>query len=475
MKKENKYTYLIKNIGLLMMSNFGTKILSFLLIPLYTSILTTEEYGIYDVCATTISLLIPILTMNIVSAVLRFSMEKEKENRKIFSIALRCIFISILIVCILIGINNTFHIIKIFEDFWLFFLLLFTIEIVYNLFSNFARGLEKINDVAVAGMINSVSMLLFNILMLTIFKIGLAGYFISNILGYFFPSIYLYFKLHIWKYVSLKTRDKGLEVEMKEYSKPMIFNTIGWWITNVSDRYIVTWICGVSENGIYSVAYKIPSILNIFQTIFNQAWTLSAVKENENDNGDFYTDIYKLYNLGLVIVCSVLIIFDKIIARILFAKNFYAAWKYAPFLMISVIFGALSGLLEGVFIANKNTRIIARTTIIGSLINIIFNVILVSTIGPIGAAIATLIAYIVVWGIRVRVTNKIITINVSYIRNVITYIFLIFQAIVLLFIKNNIILYFTELILFLTILFIYKKEIIQYTIKAFRIVKKQVK
>ena len=83
---KRNYKYLLKNIGLLTLSNFGTKILLFLLLPLYTSILTVEEYGLYDFINTTIILLIPVLTFNISEAVIRFLLEKENNEKAIFRI-----------------------------------------------------------------------------------------------------------------------------------------------------------------------------------------------------------------------------------------------------------------------------------------------------------------------------------------------------------------------------------------------------
>ena len=72
-----KSEYLLKNMGILTLSNFASKILVFLLVPIYTSILSTEEYGSYDLAVSTATLLFPILTLNIVDAVMRFSMDKD--------------------------------------------------------------------------------------------------------------------------------------------------------------------------------------------------------------------------------------------------------------------------------------------------------------------------------------------------------------------------------------------------------------
>ena len=239
----------------------------------------------------------------------------------------------------------------------------------------------------------------------------------------------------------------------------MVFNTMGWWITNVSDRYLVTWLCGVAANGVYSVAYKIPSILNIFQNVFYQAWTLSAVKEYEEGNNKFFSDIYKIYNCGMVIICSGLILGDRIMARILFSNDFFSAWKYSPFLMISVVFGAMYGLISGIFSALKKSGTMAKITSLGAIKNNILKFILIKFIGPIGAAIATLIAYIVVWQIGLVKIKKIVEININENRDKISYVLLILQAAILYIDMNIIITYLLECVFVGLIMILYFKDI----------------
>ena len=251
----NKYKYLLKNIGLLTISNFGTKILSFVLIPIYTSVLSTADYGIYDVYSTTVSLMVPVLTFNVIEAVMRFVLDVTKDKKQVFSIGAKRLFISSIIVVALIVSNYLLHLIGILTVYPVYFVLLFIGSIVYDLLVQFLRGLEKIADVAIAGAINAIVMLGLNVYFLVFLKIGLDGYFIANILACFIPSVYMVIKFNIWKYYTTDY-DKELELEMYSYSKPLVFNTLAWWINNVSDRYIVTWLCGVAANGIYSVAYK---------------------------------------------------------------------------------------------------------------------------------------------------------------------------------------------------------------------------
>ena len=188
---------------------------------------------------------------------------------------------------------------------------------------------------------------------------------------------------------------------LTKYSVPLISNSIAWWVNNASDRYIVVFFCGLAENGIYSVATKIPSILNIFQVIFNQAWSLSAVRDFDPDDRDgFFANTYRAYNCGMVILCSIIISSDKLLAKFLYAKDFYVAWKYVPWLTIAILFGAISGYIGGFFTAVKDSKIFAKSTIYGAVTNIVLNLILTPIIGVLGASVATAISYFEVWALR---------------------------------------------------------------------------
>ena len=218
--------------------------------------------------------------------------------------------------------------------------------------------------------------------------------------------------------------------------------------------------CGLAENGIYSVASKIPSILNIFQTIFNQAWTLSAVKDfDPEDKNGFFTNTYKAYNCMMVVVCSGIIVFDKILAKFLYAKDFYVAWKYVPWLTISILFGAMSGYIGGLFTAVKDSRIFAKSTIYGAITNIILNLLFVPRLGALGAAIATTVCYLEVWFIRYKQSKKYIKLKINWMRDSIAYILLVIQAVVLLVIEQNYILYLIEIMIFTCIVLLYMKDI----------------
>lgn len=455
--------YLTKNIGFLTISQFGTKILNFLLVPLYTNILTTAEYGEYDLIHASVGIIVPLLTINIWEAVLRFSLDDSVDKAGVFSFGLRCLLIGSLFVVGLLIVNAVFGISAFLTRHAVCFAGLFFVQAATGIVTSFARGVGQVAQVAISGVLCTAVIIVSNILFLCIFDMGLNGYLLANIIGPSVQLVYLFWRIEGWRYIKLNI-DKRLKTDMTHYSIPTILNAISWWVNGWADRYAINWLCGISANGIYAVASKIPSILNVFQNIFNQAWTLSSVKEfDTNDRKGFFSEIYNQYNCLLVILCSIIIMFDKILARILYAKEFYAAWKFVPFLTISIIFGAISGYAGGIFGALKRSDIFVKCSGSGAIINIILNMVMVPYYGVLGAAVATTISYWVVYLVSIYYLNRYMNIKLFLLRDNLSYFALFIQGVLLLVFQNMII---PELIIHVVILFlllsIYRNEIKQF-------------
>ena len=454
----NGYKYLFKNIGLLTLSSFATKILVFFLVPLYTNILTTTEYGTYDLFNTTIGVLIPILTLNIQESVMRFSLEKKYSRNAIITIGAKYLLISNIIVIIGLEINSIFNISILVKQYAIFFFLMYVTQSMSGIIISYIRGIDKIAELSVSSVIASFVTIGLNIVFLAVFKWGLMGYFLANIVGPFFQCIYLIIKANVIKNINFHNNFNAEKKAMLSYCKPMIANGVAWWVNNTSDRYIVIFFCGLAENGVYSVASKIPSILNIFQSIFNQAWTLSAVRDfDPEDKNGFFANTYKAYNCMMVILCSFIIMFDKILAKCLYANDFYIAWKYVPWLTIAGVFGAMSGYIGGFFSAVKDSRIFASSSIVGAISNIILNLILTPYIGALGAAIATAVCYVEVWIFRYIQSKKYIRLRINIFRDIVTYVLICIQATII-YVKSNYI-YLLQCVLFVVIIILYADDI----------------
>lgn len=433
-----KYKYLAKNIGLLAVSNFTTKILTFFLVPLYTAVLSTTDYGIYDLFFTTIGVLLPIVTLNIQEGVLRYALDKEFDQDAVVTIGFRYLLIGTLIVLGGILINDAFSLNAILEQYGIYFLLIFVAQALSGMVTFYTRGIGHIRDLSVTSVITSAVTITLNIVFLLVYQWGLKGYFLANILGPLAQCVYLIFRgrmlqrTHWLKAYSAESRLLVL------YSLPLIANSLAWWVNNSSDRYIVIFFCGIAANGIYSVASKIPSILAVFQSIFSQAWTLSAVQDfDPEDSNGFFANTYKGYNCLMTIICSLLIVLDKPLASFLYAKDFYTAWQYVPWLTIAILFGAMAGYIGGIFIAVKNSKIFASSTLVGASINVVLNFLVVPIMGPLGAAISTAVCYVVVWIIRLVQSREYIHMRINLARDIISYIVLGIQATGILFITNR--------------------------------------
>ena len=470
-----RYRYLLKNIGLLTLSSFATKLLSFFLVPLYTNILTTTEYGIYDLFNTTVGVLVPIFTLNIETAVMRFALDSKYDRKFTITVGMKYFIVGMLFVTTGLAVNYYFGWSTVAKDYAAFFWMMYLTQSLSGIVYAYVRGIEHIADLSFSSIVNSIVVITCNIVFLTVFKWRLSGYFLANTIGPVFQCIYLLIKTQSVAGIKLSGKYKRQEKEMLAYSRPMIANSVAWWVNNMSDRYIVIFFCGLAENGVYSVSSKIPSIINAFQGIFSQAWSLSAVKDfDKDDRGGFFANTYKSYNCFMVLICSILVIADKLLAKVLYANDFYMAWKYVPWLSIAMVFGALSGYMGGFFSAVKNSKIFAQSTIIGAGVNIVLNLILTPVMGALGAAIATTVCYFVTWVFRYLHSKKIISMKINIMRDVVSYAVLVVQAMALIAITDDVVMYFVEMAFFVFELILYYKDIKMIMKKVIVMLKKQV-
>lgn len=431
---DDKVKYLFKNIGLLSISSFGSKLLVFLLVPLYTSQLTTAEYGTYDLVYTIIQFLLPILSLNVVDGVMRFALEEGSNKKEILEIGVLFTILSIIGTCILAGIDAGCSINIIPMGNHIYFVIYYASYALYMLMTQFARGVEKIAEMAIAGVINTATMLLLNICLVLIFPFGLPGFYIANIMAAFVPSVYLAIKVSN-AFPNDSTAQRGvlnLAKKLVVFSAPLGIVALGWWAINLSGRLIVTAICGTQANGLFSIAYKIPQILNVVQSIFIQAWQISAIKDfDSKDKDDFFRKTYDNTNSGMVLACSVLIALTPMIAYILFKQDFYAAWQYVPLLLVFVVLNTISGLWGGILSAKFDALAQTVSTAVGALVNVILCYVLVSFIGINGAPVAGLIAGFAVWVIRGWRTKKYIDTDFHMGQSFLLYMLLTMQAVAL--------------------------------------------
>lgn len=463
MKK--KYKSLFKNIGLFSLGSFGSKFISFLLLPLYTAILSTSEYGLVDLVSSTAQLLIPILLLSIQDATLRFSMDPKYKKEDVISTTLKIICRGTLVLIAGIFFLSFFKIINLSWVYWIFLFFSFLLGTFNNCFSLYLKSKNNAFVIAVSGIICTLITCISNVLLLVVYKIGINGYMISLVLGLLFQVLYQFFVGKLYKDIHLR-KYTDLSKPMIHYSAPLIFNSISWWINSASDRYILTWIAGVAVNGVYSVAYKIPTILTTFQTIFYNAWSISAISEfNKDDEDGFIGNNYMSYSFLSIVVCSVIIAFNLQITSFLYSKDFFSAWVCVPLLLVSTVFNGISQLEGSLFAAVKKTRDVTKTTIVGAISNIILNLLLIPIFGALGAAIATMFGYFITWVYRTIKLQSFIKMKVNWFSHIVSVILLIIQAIL----ATLNILYPVQFIIIVLIIILHRKYIKSIIFKLFKI------
>lgn len=458
-----KYIFFIKNMSILTVSNFVSKILVFLMLPLYTNVLTTQEYGTIDIISTTINLSIPIFTLSISEAILRYTMEKNVIKEEVLKESLKVIVKGFLI---LLSLSPLTTFLKLPLVYVVIFLIYYLTTAITSALSYYTKGTNNLKLLGISNIIRALLLVSLNCLMLLVLKLNIIGYYISLIVSDIIFIIILLIPVLKSKQKRIK-QNHQLAKEMKSYSKPFIINSISWWINNASDKYLVLLFCGINITGIYSIAYKIPSMLEVVQNIFSQAWQISAIKEYKSKEAEaFFSTMYKYYNFILIMTVLIILLFLKSISKILFAKEFYVAWKFVPFLLLAILFGALSGFLGSLYSANKDSKMYAKSTLIGAISNIILNLILIPIFNAYGAAIATFISYLVVWIIRVKNVKKYLELKIEHKKNTIIYLLLIIMCFANQLISSNIIYVIDTIIIIITI-FTYK-DVIQNFINKLR-------
>lgn len=426
----DKYKKLGKNIALITFGNFASKILSFFLIPFYTAVLTTAEYGTADLMTTTINLVSPFFTLLISEAIMRFALEKESDKSQIFMIGLLVTLIGFL--CMFLCSPAVLFMDSLKPYYWLFITYYFA-STLHLLVSQFVKGIEKVTVYSLSGVFQTVVFILLNLFFLLGLKIGVIGYLLALIFSNFLAVIFLWTGAGLNRYLlSVRKIDKKIAGEMFRYSIPMIPNSVSWWISNSSDKYILTFFAGVGLTGIYSVSQKIPSLFATIATIFMGAWQISAVEDfGSEQSRKFYSNVYRSYSSINIILVSILIYGTKILAKILFSKGFYSAWMFTPVLLLAFLFNAMASFLGSIYTSTKKTKMLFVSTIIAALANIIANFIMIPIWGAMGAGIATLLSYFLVWLIRLWDTKKIIKLDINLKKDIISYLLLIMQIVII--------------------------------------------
>ena len=416
--KQNKWTRLASNTLIFTIGKFVSKLIVIFMLPFYTSYLSSAEYSTSDLITNLCNLLIPIACLGVSEGIFRNAAAKEGDKESFFTNGTVLMLIGSAVFLLLSPLLSLFDY---FTDYiWLIIIYVLASNI-HSVCSQYVCAIGRTKLFAVQGVINTMLTVLLNILFLVGFDMGINGYVLSIVLADFLSTVFLVFTAKLYRAFKPKKTSGRVMRELMRFCLPLVPSTVFWWITGVSDRYMVAYLCSDAENGLYAAAYKIPTLLTYVVIIFNDAWKLSAVAESDDKKEctKFYSEVFKYYIAVMFAGGAILAVGSQIFAKILFAESYFSAWVYIPILSAATVFTSLDTFLGSAYFTVKKTGMSFWTALIGAVVNIALNIILIPSYGAIGASVATYISYVIVFIIRAVTMHKFIPFRMYPVRLII--------------------------------------------------------
>ena len=409
----NKYKKLLSDTVILGIGTFASKALVLLMMPFYTDCLSPSQYGTADLISQTANLLIPLACVGICDGLFRFTLDSGADKPSVLRTSLRILLLSLAAFLVL---SPLLFMVDFFDGYaWLVVVYVLSANI-HSVCAQYVRACDRPKLFALQGILNTASVIALNLLFLLAFDMGVTGYVLSVVLADLVTSLFLVAVARLDRDIAAGKFSGELAVRLLKYSIPMIPTTIFWWITNVSDRYFVTAMCGEAVNGVYSAAYKIPTLITLLCAVFYEAWQFSAVKDAENKTkSDFFGQIFGYYSALMFVGGGAIVLMSRVFVNILFADTYWDAWEYIPVLTAASVFSALTTFMGSVYLVKKKSVLSFLTSMLGAVLNIVLNLLLIPVMGAQGAAIATVASYVAVFVVRTVSAQRQIRFYINYV------------------------------------------------------------
>ena len=435
-KNTDKYKKLILNTLILGLGVFGSKLLVFLMMPIYTGILSPAEYSLADLISQTANLLMPLACIGITDGVFRFAMDKDGDRREVLSSGLAVLSVAGAVFLLL---SPLLEFVDYFSKYaWLIAAYVMAAN-VHAVCAQYVRAHNRTMLFAVQGIINTALVITLNILFLVVLKLGVTGYVLSVVIADTAVTVFLIIAGKLYKDIRLSSvRGRTIKALLK-YSVPMIPATIFWWITSVSDRYMVTYFSGETINGLYSAAYKIPTVLTLVSSVFMEAWQYSAVSDTDAadknvslESASFFGSVFSHYQSIIYVAGSAIIAMSQLCIIILCADSYFEAWRYIPALTLAAVFSGFTSFAGSVYLVKKKSTLTFLTSMSGAVINIVLNLLLIPRFEAQGAAVATVVSYLAVFVIRAVNARRYVPFSLSLPRMIVSVLLLVMQTVLIL-------------------------------------------
>ena len=385
------------------MGTICTKGIMFIMAPLITRWISSSEYGTFDLITEYATLLIPILTLATGEAVFRFLLEHCDdvgiENNKIVSTLFAYNMAIVLLIIIVAAVFSWIIPANIPVIYSFCFYLIG--ELLYQFIMMAMRGKKKLNVYTTSNVLYVLCLAAFVTLFVLILRLGLPGLLLGYGCGYYLSVIYMLFQSKIYNEMHIRDIDINVFKSAVKYALPMIPNSVSWWIINVSDRTIITFILGAGFNATYAIANKIPSLCQTLFKTFHLSWQQSATETlRDTDRDQYYSSVMNNMVRITGSVCILVLGLNYWFFKILYTEEYFSGYYQAPILVVAIIFSMLAQFIGSIYVARMESKINGATTMLAGGVNVLINLLFVKTIGLYAASISTMCAYIILFVIR---------------------------------------------------------------------------
>lgn len=406
--------HLIKTTGIYFLGTVGTKLINFLLLPLYTAYLLPSQYGRYDVNITYAILFSSVCFLNIWVGIMKhmFEYRDDVRQRTVVYSGVVIFFISSVIYLIsmsffesIMGIEYRLGVTT-----YGFFLCL------QELYGYLARAYGKNLLFILTGLASTTCNAALNILLLTVFRWDYKALYVSYATGVLIQCITLETKMHIISRFSRRYIDKTMIKSLLRFSFPLCITSLCYWMLTGYNKIIIEKHIDAAANGYYAVASKLGGILILASSCFSMAWQELAYRKYDKDKstGQFYsyaTNIYiKILFGGFFIVLPIIYFAFPYLVD----DGYEAAKRMVPINMLATLAGILFIFLGNIISTYKKNSFLFLSTLAASIVNVIVLHILVGKAGAEAANYALLTGYVVSDAIRIRMIASLIDYHLDW-------------------------------------------------------------
>jgi O-antigen/teichoic acid export membrane protein len=391
----------LKDTLIYSLGNFSTKIVGLILIPLYTSELSVEEYGILSILEVTIQVLVSSFSVSVYQAFNRWYWDKnysERRNSIFFTSLMFVILASSVMMILLVVFSNALSGLLMESTKHGYLIQIMGLSAAFQIIARIPLSLmlleRKASLFSISNILKLIISLFFTIYFIVYLDKNVEAIFEAQVIG--FIAFFIFTGKFIYRRIKIRIEAQILK-EMLIYSYPLMFSSVAGILLTVVDRYTIRFIGNLNEVGIYSLGFKIANVLKILiiNSLLNALNPYKFRIMDQPDRKRFYSKSLTYSLFIFVLFLMGISFFGKELVMLLARKEeYWTAYHIIPILCFAQLFELLRRSVIFGLVLKKKSKIISVITVFVSGMNIMVNIFFIYLWGSIGAAIATLVAQI---------------------------------------------------------------------------------